>query len=126
VRGTALIPRDASQHQFEESLLTQQPASLDNAQRAAIAVAIRAVCAHRGWPLHAVNVRTTHVHLVLSAIGRPEPVMNSLKLWLTRNLRAENLLGPHEHLWSRHGSTRYLWTEEDVRQACVYVLEAQG
>jgi hypothetical protein len=28
--------------------------------------------------------------------------------------------------WSAHGSTRYLWTEEEVRRAVEYVLIGQG
>jgi hypothetical protein len=28
--------------------------------------------------------------------------------------------------WTRHGSTRYLWTEEAVAEKVVYVLDGQG
>ncbi len=125
VPRTRLLPANAARQRFEESLLQQPPASLNNARRSASLAAIDAVCRHRGWTLHAVNVRTTHVHLVLTANGRPEPIMNSLKSWLTRNLRAANLVDRDKRLWSRHGSTRYLWSENEVRQACIYVTEAQ-
>ena len=28
--------------------------------------------------------------------------------------------------WSYHGSTRYLWNERDIHDACHYVLYEQG
>jgi hypothetical protein len=28
--------------------------------------------------------------------------------------------------WSRHGSTRYLWTDKSIEDACQYVIEGQG
>ena len=28
--------------------------------------------------------------------------------------------------WARHGSTRWLWKDEDVRSAIEYVLDRQG
>ncbi len=31
-----------------------------------------------------------------------------------------------ERVWSRHGSTRYLWKDADVEGACVYVVHGQG
>jgi hypothetical protein len=31
-----------------------------------------------------------------------------------------------EKLWSKHGSTRYLWTDEQVDNAIAYVLYGQG
>lgn len=31
-----------------------------------------------------------------------------------------------EKLWTRHGSTRYLWNEASVEAACRYVRDGQG
>jgi hypothetical protein len=52
--------------------------------------------------------------------------MNQLKSWATRRLREEGLAESDERIWTRHGSTRYLWTEQDVLAAGAYVLEGQG
>ena len=30
-----------------------------------------------------------------------------------------------ERVWSRHGSTKYLMTEDSVERACIYVAELQ-
>lgn len=102
------------------------PFVLDGPRREAVSAAIAAECGHYGWTLHALNVRTNHVHVVVSAGRAPERVMTMLKSAGTRAMRAAALLGPAERAWSRHGSTVYLWTERDVEAACAYVVEGQG
>jgi hypothetical protein len=76
--------------------------------------------------LHAVNVRTNHVHLVVSANLTPEQVLTSLKAWCTRRLREAGLVAEGFKPWSRHGSTRYLWRTDQIEAAVSYVLEGQG
>jgi hypothetical protein len=44
----------------------------------------------------------------------------------TRRLREEGLHAQGAPLWSRHGSTRYLWKPLHVEDACRYVAESQG
>jgi REP element-mobilizing transposase RayT len=99
---------------------------LDARLREAVESAIRDVCEHKGWRLEAINVRTNHVHVVVGAPIRPEVVLTSFKAWATRRCRAKGLLAANQKLWTRHGSTRYLWTERDIQQAATYVVEAQG
>lgn len=99
---------------------------IESPQREVVEAAIRDVCAHRGWTLHALNVRTNHVHLVVSAGVTPEHVMTSLKAWSTRRLREAGLVTEGIKPWSRHGSTRYLWRGDQIEAACSYVLDAQG
>jgi REP element-mobilizing transposase RayT len=98
---------------------------LSPAQRAVVDRTVREVLTHNGWQLHSLRVMTEHVHVVLSAAKKPDEVMDSLKSWCTRRLREEGLLESTIRPWSRHGSTRYLWDEEAVRDACAYV-EAHG
>lgn len=85
---------------------------------------IREVCDHRSWSLRAVSVRSNHVHLVVSAGCQPEKVMNDLKAWSSRRL-AEQQQSPGPAVWSRHGSTRYLWLNKDVEAACDYAVNQQ-
>ena len=47
-----------------------------------------------GWRLHALTVRTNHVHAVVSADEAPEKVMTNFKIWATRRLREHELLDP--------------------------------
>ena len=106
--------------------MTRSPFSLGREQRTIVERAIRDVCIYRGWTLHALNVRTNHVHFVLSAGPSPEQVMTMLKAWSTRRLREAGLVDADAKLWSRHGSTRYLWTTADIETAWRYVTEEQG
>src|SRR5262249_43352775 len=95
-------------------------------RRAIVHATIMQVSAYRGYLVHALNVRTNHVHVVLSAAGAPEPVMTTLKAWATRRLVEAGMVRAGEKVWARHGSTRYLWTREAMEAACRYVDEGQG
>ena len=99
---------------------------LDIRQRETVTEAIHETCRIRDWFVSAVNVRTNHVHVVVSAPDwAPERVLTVLKAFATRSLREEELIPADARVWARHGSTRYLWSEEDVLAAAQYVLEGQ-
>ena len=85
---------------------------LDDAMRLGTKVAILRVCAERRWEVWALNPRTNHVHVVVSASA-------------TTYLRAIGLAADGAKLWSRHGSTVYLWTEDDLSSAVEYTLNGQ-
>jgi REP element-mobilizing transposase RayT len=106
--------------------LEHPPFALDAAARATVDAAIRDHCDHAGWVLHAVNVRTNHVHVVLSGAAPPERMMGQMKSWATRRLVEAGVIARGTRPWSRHGSTRYLWTADGVGAACRYVVEQQG
>ncbi len=107
-----------------EEASPDEPVSLSDVQRAAVEEQIRETCRHRGWTLHAVNVRTTHIHVVVTASGvEPELVMNQLKGWASRRLNA--LAGDKCHWWVYHGSTKWINSEEYLHTAIKYVLEGQ-
>jgi hypothetical protein len=52
--------------------------------------------------------------------------MNGFKSYATRKLRKESLFNQTDKIWSRHGSTTYLWTEESIDAAVDYVMYSQG
>jgi REP element-mobilizing transposase RayT len=99
---------------------------LDFERRAAVLSAVLDRCTERGWTLHAVHIRTTHVHLVIEAGPRPERVMNDLKACASHGLNNAGFDSPERKRWARHGSTRWLWKEHDVSAAVQYVIEQQG
>ncbi len=94
--------------------------------RSSIAKAIESVAEHRSWDLLAMNVRTNHVHTVVKANTSPEQVMNAFKAWSTRRLREDGLVDEGQRVWTRHGSTRYLYTRQAMEDAIRYVVEGQG
>lgn len=87
--------------------------------------AICEVCRVRAWTLVALNVRTNHVHLVVSAAAPPRLMMTSFKAWATRALRQARLADGSRRLWTESGSARLLWRERDVLGASSYTLFAQ-
>ena len=99
---------------------------LDEPRRIVVHQTIVAVAEHRDWTLHAINVRTNHVHVVIGAPETPERVMNALKSWSTRRMVEAGVLPAKTRAWVRHGSTRYLWKPDQVQAACEYVCERQG
>ena len=73
-----------------------------------------------------MNVRTNHVHAVLSGDEAPESMLTALKAWATRRLAEAALIERGTKVWTRGGSTPYLWTPDDVAAAAWYVSEGQG
>jgi REP element-mobilizing transposase RayT len=110
---------------FHAEHLQAQPLVLDEQARACDDAAVRADCEHRSWTLLALNVRSNHVHSVVSAALRPERILDAFKSWSTRRLVEAGMLEADRPAWTRHGSTRYLWTPDAVERACQYVIEAQ-
>ena len=107
-------------------MLKHPPVKLDAYQRPVVEKAIREVCKNRGYELLAINVRTNHVHTIVSAQIKPEPILQAFQAYATRNLRKAGLLGQDVKPWARHGSTPYLWKEKHVERAIDYVLNGQG
>ncbi len=124
--GTPDMPANTKIFDDEKANLKTSAFVLNQEQRAVVTAAVQEVCANRGYTLYAVNARTNHVHSVVSARSKPEHIMNSFKSYATRKLRQAHLLSDDVKPWSRHGSTPYLWTEDDLRRAIDYVLTGQG
>ena len=96
-------------------------------QRNAVETAIREVCEYRKWSLKAVNVRTNHIHIVVS-IGekKPEKALNDFKSYATRKMREHNCWESEKSPWADKGSKRRLWNEQSMGLACDYVINGQG
>ncbi|MFN0140617.1 MAG: transposase [Pyrinomonadaceae bacterium] len=98
---------------------------LDAAQRDCVTQAIKEVCEFRKYVLRAINVRTNHGHVVVSAALKPEKIVNDFKVYATRLLRTRGLCSPIQKVWSRGASTRYLWKPRHVVGAVDYVKYCQ-
>ncbi len=124
--GSRLLEPDAQRVMAERREMLQDPYVLDEARRAVVLAAIRRHCAYRGWTLLAAHVRSNHVHAMVEAETRPERIMNEFKSYASRELNRLPSEGPDRKRWARHGSTRWLWNDEDVRHALQYVIDEQG
>jgi REP element-mobilizing transposase RayT len=105
--------------------MTSPPFVLSISQRSIVEVTIKDHCRFKKWPLVALNVRSNHVHCVVQGVDvRPEIAMGQLKAWSTRRLR-EAGVNADQRIWTREGSTRYLFTEDSIERAADYVLNRQ-
>ncbi|HQL53353.1 MAG TPA: hypothetical protein PLQ87_01490 [Phycisphaerae bacterium] len=102
------------------------PARLDAASRQIVRDTVIAHCNHRDWTLHALNVRSNHVHAVISCGVPPERALAELKAWTTRRLRESGHFGPRDNVWTEGGSRRYVWHSASLRRAVEYVMDTQG
>jgi REP element-mobilizing transposase RayT len=100
--------------------------------RGLVIQAIRDHCDFRGWELHAVNVLSNHVHVVVTADRSPEEVMNQLKAWASRRLSDHAGLvnsvakkAGRAKWWTEHGSTKWINYPEYFTNAVRYVVEGQ-
>jgi REP element-mobilizing transposase RayT len=124
--GNRLVEANPELVAVRRQQMDQAPYSLDRDRRATVLSALREVCEFKGWSLWAAHVRTNHVHAVVEADGRPERVMHAFKSYASRELNRLEIDPPDRKRWARHGSTRWLWKDEDVREAIRYVVEGQG
>lgn len=124
--GTPRLAPNPRLRRAELKQLQYPPTRLDRRQRPVVEEAIREVCTHRGYWLRAINVRTNHVHTVVTAPMKPEPILQAFQAYATRKLRRSGLLAKDVKPWSQHGSTPYLWKERHVERAIDYVLNGQG
>jgi REP element-mobilizing transposase RayT len=126
VFGSPRLAPNPNRKQAEALQLKHAPIILNIAQRVTVEKSVREVCRYRRYALLALNARTNHVHAVISAAIKPEPILDALKAYATRKLRQKGLISTTTRPWVRHGSTRYLWKERHVEKAINYVLYGQG
>lgn len=81
---------------------------------------------YRGWRLYAINIRTNHVHVVVSANTFPGRMMGEFKAYASRHLREQGLIGKRKRVWVEGGSKKHLFNIKDVEEACEYVIHGQG
>ena len=124
--GSRLLEADPQRASAERERMNRAPYLLDRDSRAAVLEALREVCRQRGWSLLAAHVRTHHVHVVVEAEVRPEKVLNDFKSYASRGLNRLGRDGSDRKRWARHGSTRWLWKDQEVQEAIRYVVEEQG
>ena len=117
--------------QYSAAKMVETAVTLDSLQRQLVDTTIRRHCEIRGWSLHALNVRTNHVHAVVTAIDyAPDSVVEQFKAWCTRKLKELASTGSHQefqrtHWWTEGASKRCLNNESDLASAVEYVTEAQ-
>lgn len=124
--GSPILPFNAERQAWWREHLKEKPWILNEQARQVRLEAIRSVCVHRELIPHAIHIRTTHVHAVISGGAAPERMLSDCKAYATRALRRELPQTKRRRYWTHHGSTRYLWNNVSLRAAIDYVLDGQG
>jgi REP element-mobilizing transposase RayT len=119
------IEPNSNWEKYNKASLRSQPVFLNTRVRQAVDEAIREVCEVRNWSLYALNIRTNHVHTVVSGADS-RAARRLFKTYATRRLK-RNGLWEHDHSpWAGKGSRRLLWNERSVQMAIEYVINGQG
>ena len=120
-------PANEERHKHNRAILKGEPVTLNAKRRSSVERAIQETCNIRTWILHAVSVRTNHVHVVVSiGLKKPDAALNALKANATRQMRQDGNWKPQHSPWVDKGSKRNLWNERSVAQAIDYVVNGQG
>ena len=105
--------------------MTEDACILSPEQRQVVETQIGETCRYRGWTLHAVNCRSNHVHVVVTAeVSDPAKIRSDLKAWATRTLK-KRFDSKRTNWWAERGSIRYLNRDEDLEAAVRYVRDGQ-
>lgn len=124
-RSPYLPPNEAWESHNRKQLKTY-PFILGAKERRSVQKAIRETCSIRKWHLQALNVRTNHIHTVVTANRNPGLVLNVFKANATRQLSEDKLGRQPFSPWADKGSKIRLWNEQSVANAINYVLNGQG
>ena len=123
---------DALRKLEAEARMAEDACVFDLEQRRLVERTIADHCRIRGWRLHAVNCRTNHLHVVVSADRHPDDVRKQFKAWCTRCLKelerkrpCEPVRAVRENWWTERGSRRYINDEESLEAAILYVRDGQ-
>jgi REP element-mobilizing transposase RayT len=76
--------------------------------------------------IHELSARTNHVHIVVTADASTSKLLHDLKSWATRRLVECELVRKGTRVWAEHGSTVWLFTQEQFHHAISYVRHQQG
>ncbi len=130
-RGSRIIePPDPALNESARLAMTEEPVVLTQAQRDLIDAVIVKHCEIRQWILHARNVRTNHVHIVVSAPLEGSEVRGQFKAWCSRRLSEQaGLKGKgsngQRRWFTERGDIEWIDDEEHLEGAIRYVDELQ-
>jgi REP element-mobilizing transposase RayT len=125
--GTPYVSPNLKWNELNFNKLKLEPVKLNSQRRNAVEIALRENYEIRGWKISALNVRTNHVHIVISVGAKnPDQVLIALKANATRKMREDKCWNSENTPWAEKGSKRYLWSEKSVEKAIDYVINGQG
>jgi hypothetical protein len=85
IYGTPDIAPNQNLNYLMQSEMKQPAVILNDLQQIAAETAIKELCAQRKYYLQAINVRSNHVHTVVSVQAKPERIVDAFKAFATKN-----------------------------------------
>ena len=124
VYQTPYVKTSSDLHQYAKRLLKTEPFVMNEQTREIVLQTIISTSQMYSWDLHALHVRTNHVHLLITTNESVEKVLTKFKITCSEQLNyIEQKKLPR---WARHGSTRYIFKEQNFYNALNYVIHEQG
>ena len=121
------IPPNDKWLRYNTAALKGPPVTFNASQRNSVENAITEACEKRFWILRAFNVRTNHVHTVVSiGITKPELALNAFKANATRHMRADGNWNEERSPWADKGGKRNLFECEECRTGNRLCMNGQG
>ena len=130
-KGSAVIrDPDPGMHEAAHSAMTEEAVVFAKRQRDLVDGVIVKHCEIRRWILHARNVRTNHIHVVVSAALEGEVIRAQFKAWCSRRLSEQaGVRGKGDNGFCRwfteKGDIKWIDDEEHLHNAIRYVNEGQ-
>jgi REP element-mobilizing transposase RayT len=129
---SGIQPPDSKRESAASALMSEAAVTLSVSQRAIVERTITDHCRIRTWTLHAINARSNHIHVVVSAECGADVVMKQLKAWCSRNLSDDSGLcepvavrAGRRHWFTEGGNQEIIEDETYLENAIRYVNEGQ-
>ena len=112
---------------YARSKLKTLPIRLDRRHAELLAKQFTETADYRGWVIFAIGIMTNHLHLVVGAVGDPEPekILADFKSYGSRKLNAEIQGKANSIWWTKSGSKRKLPDEQAVLNAIRYIRDQE-
>lgn len=125
--ATPLIAPNPARHARARHAMRYPPFVMNEVEREIVRIAIEDHTRQRNWLLHAINVRTNHVHVVVRCRGvyTPDLAMQQFKSWGSRRLIEAKSVERGRRIWTDHGSTRWIKNAPGLFAAIDYVKNQQ-
>jgi len=104
--------------------MKHEPVLLSLEHRRAVEDVCRRHAEIRGWELHAINVRSNHVHIAVRTTAEPRKVRDQFKANATRVLRGHSPPITTSRVWTRGGDIEII-DEDMLEQVVLYINETQ-
>jgi REP element-mobilizing transposase RayT len=126
-------PPDPEREEQARAIMAETAVLLNPEQRGLVTQTIRDHSRVRHWLLHAVNVRSNHVHGVVTCDCTGQQARDQLKLWTSRRLSDHAGLtsavarkAGRRRWWTEGGDVRTIEDEAYLTNAIEYVVHMQG